>query len=36
MAQDKEERHSRNYTALLDELLEDKETSINDKLIVLE
>lgn len=36
MAQDKEERQSRNYTALLDELLEDKETSINDKLIVLE
>jgi hypothetical protein len=36
MAHDKEERQSRNYTSLLDELLEYKETSINYKLIVLE
>ena len=36
MAQDKEERQSSKYTAILDELLEDKETSTDDKLIILE
>lgn len=36
MAQDKEERQSSKYTALLEEVLDDKETSTYDKLIVLE
>jgi hypothetical protein len=36
MAQDKEERQSGKYTSLLEEMLEDKETSTYDKLIVLE